>query len=245
MATDDDRKTGPAWAGDPEIPVVTGDAGIDYLMSAAGRHLDATATVTSVDPSEVIDRIFHGGSAHEPELAAPAVGRTALHDASATPTSGPTDTDAAGHATARSRRRPRRPGRTYLVPLSAAAAVLVLMSTGVSVAARDAQPGDILWGVAQILYADHTKAVVSAGFVREDLNTAESAIENGNRNAAEEALRSAKEQLQGVDAEHGLSELRAAHASLTARIDHDERSPSTPNSPAPPTILHPPQGTGA
>lgn len=242
MATDDDRKTGPASADEPEIAVVTGDAGIDHLLSAAGRHLDATATVTSVDPSEVIDRIFRDGGGHEPHVSPPAMGRTALHDVSAAPTSGQADADAARDAIASNRRRPRRPDRRYLVPLSAAAAVLVLMSTGVSVAARDAQPGEMLWGVAQVLYADHTKAVVSAGFAREDLNTAESAIESGNRNAAEEALRSAKERLQGVDAEHGLTELRAAHASLTARINQNERSPSTPS---PPTILHPPQGTGA
>lgn len=240
MATEDDRNPGPASADEPGIAVVTGDAGIDHLLSAAGRHLDSSAVMTSVAPSEVIDRIFHDDSAHEPELARPAVGRTALHDVSAAPTRG--TADAAREAIARNRRRPRRPGRRYLVPLSAAAAVLVLTSTGVSVAARDAQPGDMLWGVTQILYANHTRAVVDAGVVREDLNTAESAIENGNRDAAEEALRSAKERLQGVDAEHGLAELRAAHASLTARIDHDERSPRTP---PPPTILHPPQGTGA
>lgn len=216
MAADDERTTG---------AVVTGDAAIDRLLNAAGGHLDATATVTSVDPSAVLDRIVH-----ESEPAAPVVGRIPPHDA-----------DAAGDATASSHRPRRPPGRRYLVPLSAAAAALVVTFTGVGVTARDAQPGDVLWGVTQVLYPDRTTAVDNASFARAELNAAESAIDSGNRAAAEAALRSAKLQMQAIDDQRQITELRAAHASLAARVDHHEDPPSTPSAPA---SFHPPQGTG-
>ncbi|PKW16006.1 anti-sigma-D factor RsdA [Saccharopolyspora spinosa] len=278
MTTDDDRVVSPASAAEPEIPVVTGDTGIDRLLSAAGRHLDATATVTSIDPAEVIDRIFHDDRAHETRNSAATVDLTALQeddalldalggtnpdvsmptestrpsleallvawrqDADAAPIGDLVDTDAADAAIVAGNRPQRRLCRRHLVPVATAAAVLMITFTGVGVAARDAQPGDMLWGVAQVLYTDHTRAVVAASSAREDLNTAEGAIENGNRNAAEAALRSAQEQMRGVDDEHGLSDLRAAYASLTARIDDNEHLPSPPNSPAPPTTPPTPEG---
>ena len=67
--------------------------------------------------------------------------------------------------------------------------------TGVGVAARDALPGDMLWGVAQVLYTDHAQAVQAATSARENLRTAEDLLEQGDREAAEAALRSAKEQM--------------------------------------------------
>ncbi|WP_165968052.1 anti-sigma-D factor RsdA [Saccharopolyspora elongata] len=278
MTTDDDRMASPASAAGPEIPVVTGDADIDRLLSAAGRHLDATATMTSIDPAEVIDRIFHDDRARETRNSAPTVDLTALQDddalldalggtnpdvsmptestcpslesllvawrqdADAVPIGDLVDTDAAATAIVAGNRPQRRRGRRHLVPVATAAVVLMISFTGVGVAARDAQPGDMLWGVAQVLYADHTRAVVAASSAREDLNTAEGALENGNRNAAEAALRSAQEQMRGVDDEHGLSDLRAAYASLTARIDDNEHLSNMPSSPTHPTAPPTPEG---
>lgn len=127
--------------------------------------------------------------------------------------------------------RPRRAlRRRHLVPVATAAAVLMITFTGVGVAARDAQPGDMLWGVAKVLYTDQTQAIQAATDVKEDLNTAEGAVEDGRLTAAEEALRSAREQMHKVDSEHGLSELRAAHASLTKRIGENEEETSSPSS---------------
>ncbi|RKT85177.1 Anti-sigma-D factor RsdA to sigma factor binding region [Saccharopolyspora antimicrobica] len=134
--------------------------------------------------------------------------------------------------------RPRRwLKRRHLVPVATAAAVLMIGFTGVGVAARDAQPGDMLWGVAQVLYSDHTRAVQAASSAREDLDTAESAIERGNRPAAQAALESAQQQMRVIDDEHGLSDLQAAHASLTRRIDQGEQPSSNESTPqtTPPT----------
>ncbi|MBB5154841.1 anti-sigma-D factor RsdA [Saccharopolyspora phatthalungensis] len=158
-------------------------------------------------------------------------------DIDAAPIGDLVDAETAAAAIAAGSRPRRRLKRRHLVPVATAAAVLMITFTGVGVAARDAQPGDMLWGVAQVLYTDHTRAVVAASSAREELNTAEGAIEKGNRTAAEAALRSAQEQMRGVDDEHGLSDLRAAHASLTARMDQDENHQTSerPTSQTPPT----------
>ncbi|MEV0702641.1 anti-sigma-D factor RsdA [Saccharopolyspora sp. NPDC050389] len=158
-------------------------------------------------------------------------------DIDAAPIGDLVDVETATAAIAAGSRPRRRLKRRHLVPVATAAAVLMITFTGVGVAARDAQPGDMLWGVAQVLYSDRTRAIVAASSAREDLNTAEGAIERGNRTAAEAALRSAQEQMQGVDDEHGLSDLKAAHASLTARMGEGEHPQTSqqPTSPIPPT----------
>ncbi|GAA4843924.1 anti-sigma-D factor RsdA [Saccharopolyspora rosea] len=145
-------------------------------------------------------------------------------DVDAAPIGELVDVDTAAAAIAAGRRPARRLKRWHLVPVATAAAVLMIGFTGVGLAARDALPGDMLWGVAQVLYTDHARAVQAATSARENLRNAEGALDQGNRSAAEAALRSAQEQMRSVDAEHGLSDLRAAHASLTARIERGESS---------------------
>ena len=151
-------------------------------------------------------------------------------DVDAAPIGDLVNVDTAATAIAEGKRPRRGLRRRHLVPVATAAAVLMITFTGVGVAARDAQPGDMLWGVAKVLYTDQTQAIQAASDVREDLDTAESAVENGRLTAAEEALRSARERMDKVDAEHGLSELEAAHASLTKRIGENEDEPSSESS---------------
>ncbi|MFC7341802.1 anti-sigma-D factor RsdA [Saccharopolyspora griseoalba] len=151
-------------------------------------------------------------------------------DVDAAPIGDLVNVDTAATAIAEGKRPRRGLRRRHLVPVATAAAVLMITFTGVGVAARDAQPGDMLWGVAKVLYTDRTQAIQAATDVREDLNTAEGAVEDGRLTAAEEALRSARERMGQVDAEHGLSELRAAHASLTKRIGENDSEPSSTSS---------------
>lgn len=147
-------------------------------------------------------------------------------DVDAVPIGDLVDVDTAAAAIAEGRRPRRRLRRRHLVPVASAAAVLMIAFTGVGVAARDALPGDMLWGVAQVLYTDHAQAVQAATSARENLRTAEALLEQGDREAAEAALRSAKEQMRQVDAEHGLEDLRAAHASLAARLEEERETPT-------------------
>ena len=127
------------------------------------------------------------------------------------------DLDEATAAVAAGSRPRRRSRRRHLVPVASAAAVLMIGFTGVGLAARDAMPGDMLWGVAQVLYTDHVQAIQAANAAQGDLDLAEGALDEGRRSDAQEALERAAEQMRAVDAEHGLDRLQAAHQSLEAR----------------------------
>lgn len=137
--------------------------------------------------------------------------------------------------------RPSSRYRRYLVPLATAAAVLMIAFTGVGLAARNALPGDMLWGVAQVLYTDHAREVQAATSARIELANANAAFLQGDRVAAEAALQRARQQMREVDVEHGLAELKSAQESLAAKVDgSDSRSVLTasPRSrpPAPSTL---------
>lgn len=115
-------------------------------------------------------------------------------------------------------RRPRhRSRRRHLVPVASAAAVLMIGFTGVGLAARDAMPGDMLWGVAQVLYTDHSSESTAAAAVRGELDAAEGALDEGRRSDAREALQRAEGKLHEVDAEHGHDELQSTYESLETR----------------------------
>jgi hypothetical protein len=121
------------------------------------------------------------------------------------------DTIAAGRLS--SRRRPR-----LLVPVAAAAAVLVITFGGVGIAARDAQPGDALWGLTRVLYADHARSIEAAAAVLTDLSKAESALGDGRMSEAKSLLDSASQQLVVVSDEDGKDDLRRRHQQLSAQL---------------------------
>lgn len=165
-------------------------------------------------------------------------------DVDAAPIDDLVDIDTAA-ATIAQARRPRRKHlkRWHLVPVASAAAVLMITGTGFGLAARDAQPGDMLWGVAQVLYSDHTRGVQAATVAREELDNAEGAIVGGDRSSAEAALRSAQQEMQDVDRDHGLRELRAAHSSLTARMGENGEQPEQTSQTTTESEVLPPSGT--
>ncbi|EHR59494.1 anti-sigma-D factor RsdA [Saccharomonospora cyanea] len=122
---------------------------------------------------------------------------------------------AARNARGRGRRR-------MLVPVAAAAAVLAIGFTGTALAARDAQPGDTLWGLSKVLYADHARSVEAAASVRTDLDAARLAIAQERYEDARRALEEAEQALQGVTGEDELAKLRARHTELMAQLGQPE-----------------------
>lgn len=108
--------------------------------------------------------------------------------------------------------------RWHLTPVSAAAAVLVVAFVGMGLAAKDAQPGDTLWGVTQVLYSDHAKSVTAAVEARKALTSAQVAIEDGNLNAAKAALQRAQSTLKSVAPEDGHDQLVAIHTTLSKQL---------------------------
>lgn len=159
-------------------------------------------------------------------------------DVDAAPIGELVDVDAAVAAIADGSRRSTI-HRRYLIPVATAAAVLMIAFTGVGLAARNALPGDMLWGVAQVLYTDHAREVQAATSARTELANANAAFLLGDRMAAEAALKRAQDQMHQVDAQHGLAELKAAQASLAAKVGNAD-STSTSSSSSRPHGTSPP-----
>ena len=116
------------------------------------------------------------------------------------------------------RLRKRRP--RYLIPLATAAAALVVMVTGMGLAARNAVPGDALWGISQVLYTDHARSVEAAAEVRNDLHHASVAIQQGHFEEARTALVRAQRSLPAVDTSDGKANLQAQQQSLLDQLDN-------------------------
>nr|WP_158881613.1 anti-sigma-D factor RsdA [Amycolatopsis anabasis] len=130
--------------------------------------------------------------------------------------------------------------RRMLVPVAAAAAVLAIAFTGTGLAARDAQPGDTLWGLTKVLYADHARSVEAAAAVRSDLNAALLAIGQRDFEAARKALDAAQAALKQVASEDNLDELMKQHRELSAMLQNPGQQPSPP-----PQVNPPAQGSSA
>jgi len=130
--------------------------------------------------------------------------------------------------------------RRLLVPVAAAAAVLAIGFTGTSIAARDAQPGDTLWGLTKVLYADHARSVEAASAARIDLQQASIALSQGRIAEAQQALAEAASKLSQVTEEENLSQLMAEHHQLASMLPPSsstttpDMSTSVPTSPVQP-----------
>jgi hypothetical protein len=138
-------------------------------------------------------------------------------------------------------RRKRRP--RLLVPVAAAAAVLAIAFAGFGLAARDAQPGDTLWALSKVLYAERARSVEAAETVKEDLAQARAALTEGNVDVAKSKLEDASTALTTVMNEDGRNELVEQHRSLVAQLPGTPSGdPGAPPSPEPST--QPAPGTG-
>ncbi|KAA9152584.1 hypothetical protein FPZ12_036685 [Amycolatopsis acidicola] len=137
----------------------------------------------------------------------------------------------------------RARNRRLLWPVAAAAAVLAIAFTGTSIAARDAQPGDALWGLTKVLYADHARSVEAASAARSDLQQASIALSQGKIAEAQQALAEAAAKLSQVSAEDNLAQLMQEHQQLSQMLQRPGQTtePSTPTSPS--TVAPPPSSS--
>ncbi|RZS37082.1 hypothetical protein EV193_106318 [Herbihabitans rhizosphaerae] len=158
------------------------------------------------------------------------------------------DTDEAGElidtqtavATVKAARARKRP-RPRLMPVAAAAAILAVVFGGVGLAARDAQPGDTLWGLTKVLYAEHARSVEAAHAVRADLRDAQQAIKQGKLSDAQSALKDAAIALPKVSTQDGQADLRTQHEALLAQLPLPVVPPVSTTPPTTPTT--PPTST--
>ncbi|GGP58555.1 anti-sigma-D factor RsdA [Saccharothrix coeruleofusca] len=141
------------------------------------------------------------------------------------------DTDTAVATIAAARPVPRR--HRFLIPLASAAAVLAIAFTGVSLVARDARPGDTLWGLTRVLYSDHARSVEAAVAVRTDLDTARAALREGKLEEARDALLKAGIALPEVSTDDGKEALVETHESLLEELTSTPAPAGTPSAGAP------------
>ncbi len=105
--------------------------------------------------------------------------------------------------------RPKRRPRLSLVPLAAAAALLVIVCAGLPLAAHSAMPGDLLWGVSKVLYSERAESVQAAAIASKQLDDARRALASGNIDEARRALAEASNKLSAVRPEEGRNDLTA------------------------------------
>lgn len=120
--------------------------------------------------------------------------------------------------------------RRILVPVAVAAAVLAIAFSGTGIAARSAQPGDTLWGLTKVLYADHARSVEAASAARTDLQQASIALSQGRIAEAQQALAEAAAKLQQVSTEDNLAALMQEHQQLSEMLQNPTSTTPPPAS---------------
>ncbi|WP_434452889.1 anti-sigma-D factor RsdA [Lentzea sp. E54] len=117
----------------------------------------------------------------------------------------------------------------FLIPLATAAAVLAIAFTGMSLVARDAQPGDALWGLTQVLYSEHAKSIEAAAIINTDLDAARLALREGKVNEAREKLDKVEASLGSVSTADGKAQLEEKHKELEKELDTNTSVTSPPS----------------
>jgi hypothetical protein len=129
----------------------------------------------------------------------------------------------------------------FLIPLASAAAVLAIAFTGVSLVARDAQPGDALWGLTRVLYSEHAKSIEAAAIVRSDLDSARLALREGKVSEAREKLDKVEASLGSVSTADGKAQLEEKHKELENELNTNTSTASP--SPTTPPVTQPTEPT--
>ncbi|HEY2763751.1 MAG TPA: anti-sigma-D factor RsdA [Pseudonocardiaceae bacterium] len=140
-------------------------------------------------------------------------------------------------------RKPASRRHPVLGPAAAAAAVLVIAFSGVGLVAKSAQPGDHLFSLTKVLYADYARSAEAAQKTKFELADAESAIRRGKASEAKQSLQQAQQQLTVVGEDEGHTTLAAKHDQLEEMLAGIGSSPawSTSPTPAPVTTSSKPQ----
>lgn len=130
---------------------------------------------------------------------------------------------------------PVRVRRRLLTPVAAAAAAVGIALSGVALLAHDAHPGDPLWGVTQVVYADHARSVTAATDAQAELGVAHRALAAGSPDAARAALERVSSELRSVRDPDLRAKLSVVLTSLTAQLTQ-QTPPVVAAPPAPPVV---------
>jgi hypothetical protein len=143
---------------------------------------------------------------------------------------------------------------TRLTPLGRLVALVCAISRGAVVGAAGAaatrpheqewrcvavQPGDTLWGLTKVLYAEKARSVEAALEVRSDLDEARSAISVGEIEEARVALDEARGALEKVSEPEDRGELEAQHSELMTKVTEPAEAEEAEPAPAEETTTKP------
>ncbi|MGE3287560.1 MAG: anti-sigma-D factor RsdA [Pseudonocardia sp.] len=128
-----------------------------------------------------------------------------------------------------SRPAARRPSTRirHLVPVASAAALVVVAITGVSIAAHDTRPGDALFPISKVLYAEEARSYEALDVVHHSRERAREALAHGDKESAEVALAEGQEAAESVLAEHGRGEVEQKLHKLKVVVDDSEQGVPT------------------
>ena len=112
----------------------------------------------------------------------------------------------------------QRSGLRLLPLIATAAAIIAIVFSGLGLAARDAEPGDTLWGISRVLYTDHARSVEAAKQVRADLEEAEKALAANRSTDAMIIMGRIPPVLSAVAREDGRATLQVRYDLLAARL---------------------------
>jgi hypothetical protein len=151
----------------------------------------------------------------------------------ATPVRELVDTNTALGVIRAAARRPVGRRNPVFGSMAAAAAVLVIAFAGVGLVAKQAQPGDQLWGVTQVLYSDYARSVETAATVRTELNDARTALQENKPERAKASLQRVRQQLPVIGDTEGRAGLTTEHRALEQILQgspegSSEKMPSWP-----------------
>lgn len=117
---------------------------------------------------------------------------------------------------------------------SIAASLTLLVGTTTAVGARSAEPGDVLWPVAEWLYADYAASVSAAFDAQRSLSRARAALNDNDLSGARLALSAARQALPQIREQHRRREVQSELDRLAGAVG-DPPPPDSPADPVPPT----------
>ncbi len=131
----------------------------------------------------------------------------------------------------------------YLRPLAGAAALLVFAAAGASIGAQDSRPGDPLWAVSKVLYAEHAESVEALAVVEGAQQKARELLAVGDRDGAAAALEEGRAAATEVLAEDGQGAVVQELMRLEVAVE--DTIPGVPNAVEEPAQQQPPRQPAA
>lgn len=120
------------------------------------------------------------------------------------------------------RRTVVKPTRRVLRPiLGVAIAISALLFGSAAVGAQSAKPGDALWGLTKVLYAERADSYTAGAAANRSLNRAGRELSSGNTTSARMALTSALREMDKVKLKEVRDPLEAAYQTLMLQATDD------------------------